>query len=562
MASRFRNLAPSPSRGRLVIHGKFAGRGGDWFVALASFVLTARSVEKPHNEKDLVEDIIEVRSVPSLLSLLFFCLLFVRSFLTHPTKDDDDDDDNGDDLDVFRTPSHLQPRSPLKKFRPEDLSSGGGGVGGGGSTPKRIAVDVGAPPYALSEHHEIPGELNALLRGYQRAGVEFLYRQWASDSGAILGDDMGLGKTVQTLALIASVRGKWLILAPLTVLSQWESEAQRYTSLRCAILHGNRDQKRAALAKISGPRADILLTSYETFETLREEECAHMEWSGVVFDELHRLKSGAKTKIYQACKQIACRRKIGLTGTLMQNNMLELFALVDFIEPGVLGTQQGFESKFSRAIKVGLRRDATWTEIASAREASKLLASTLSRVHLRRDKRVLADALPKKDDMVLFCRPTEFQMAVYGRLLESPQIRKLKDSLEPCPCPKSAGKRTRQQCCWADEGLDLGAEILKAISQLRRISNHLYRVIDADTADGVRGAGVFSLLLFCLLLIHVARGSLLNAFCEAATWSACADSTWSTRWNSRASSACWPSCCPSGACAARRCFSFRSRPRC
>jgi SNF2 family DNA or RNA helicase len=98
----------------------------------------------------------------------------------------------------------------------------------------------------------IPASINGLLRPYQRAGVEFLYAQFSRDSGSILGDDMGLGKTVQCIALMAAVGKKWLVIAPLTVLSQWSSELQKFCGLRSATLHGNRNEKRAALAAVTG----------------------------------------------------------------------------------------------------------------------------------------------------------------------------------------------------------------------------------------------------------------------------------------------------------------------
>lgn len=98
-----------------------------------------------------------------------------------------------------------------------------------------------------------------------------------------------------------------------------------------------------------------------------DDELSAIEWSGVILDELHRLKGGPKTKIYTACKRLTCQRKIGLTGTLMQNNLAELFSLVDFVQPGLLGSKGLFDTTFVRAIKAGLRRDAIGIEVAHAR---------------------------------------------------------------------------------------------------------------------------------------------------------------------------------------------------
>ena len=330
----------------------------------------------------------------------------------------------------------------------------------------------------------------------------FLFKRWSENKGAILGDDMGMGKSLQVIAFMATVlsmekSAKFLIIAPLTTLEQWESEARKWAGLRCSTYHGGRSQKKAALANLLSARVTCLLTSYDTFE--REgEDAFNLDWSAVVLDELHRLKSH-KTKVYQACVMMDCKRRIGLTGTLMQNNLKELYTVVNFIQPSVLGTPMSFESAYIRPIKSGLRRDAIGLEVAQAKQASKNLANKLKDVYLRRDKSLiagsrsslsclvwsefnflfffsLADSLPSKEDNIMFCAMTDLQTEVYKKVLALPDYELLKSSAEVC----DKHQTVRRQCCLADRTSELQALMLKAISNLRKICNHLYRVVESD----------------------------------------------------------------------------------
>ncbi len=386
----------------------------------------------------------------------------------------------------------FRPFSPSKKFRA--LSS----VPEPPQGHTDFVLDINAPLVT------VPASLAFQLRPYQKEGVHFLYRRWCEHLGSILGDDMvrvkdcsvsfvtggrqGLGKTIQVVALVAALirgcAGRFLVLCPLSCCEQWVAELKKWGGLRSSHYNGNVHAKKAAMANLISGRVDVLVTSYETY-VQDVEVFATYDWAAVVFDELHRLKS-SRTKLYASCMKFICKRRIGLTGTLMQNNLKELFAVVHFIQAGCFGTSQNFEANFVGPIKKGLRRDATAVELAQSKLASEALHNRLcvgsppgGAVYLRRDKSLIAHTLPKKEDSILFCAMSPMQIDVYARVLQLPEFLLLKESVENC----GLHGVPRRQCCLASRSEELRATMLRAIGSLRKVANSLVRVMDnADLA--------------------------------------------------------------------------------
>uniref|UniRef100_A0A7N5ZWD0 Excision repair cross-complementation group 6-like 2 n=1 Tax=Anabas testudineus TaxID=64144 RepID=A0A7N5ZWD0_ANATE len=361
-------------------------------------------------------------------------------------------------------------------------------------TDRRLCV-----PLELSDHDgdRVPYTINRYLRDYQREGIRFIYNSYICSRGCILGDDMGLGKTVQVIGFLAAVlhkTGTWedikknrpqflqsqmpsiqseakkvfLIVAPLSVLYNWKDELDTWGHFQCVVVHGLR--KEEELARIKKGRIEIALTTYETLR-LCLDQFNNIHWSAVIVDEAHKIKN-PNSQITQAMKELRCKIRIGLTGTILQNNLEELWCVMDWAIPGCLGSLGHFKTKFSDPIEHGQRHCATKRALAVGRKAVRDLAKKVSYWFLRRTKALIKEQLPKKDDRVVFCSLTDFQQTVYQAVLDTEDVTLLLRSSEKCDC--RSGK-TRRRCCYKtnSEGVEIKALYFSYLAILRKVANHV-----------------------------------------------------------------------------------------
>ncbi|KAM3867457.1 DNA excision repair protein ERCC-6-like 2 [Diretmus argenteus] len=340
----------------------------------------------------------------------------------------------------------------------------------------------------------VPYTINRYLRDYQREGIKFIYDNYISSRGCILGDDMGLGKTVQVIGFLAALlqkTGTWkdiennrpqflqtqmsskpnkvfLIVAPLSVLYNWKDELDTWGHFQCVVVHGLR--KEEELARISKGRSEIALTTYETLR-LCLDQFNSIDWSAVVVDEAHKIKN-PKSQITQAMKELRCQVRIGLTGTILQNNLEELWCVMDWAIPGCLGSLGHFKNKFSDPIEHGQRHSATKRTLAMGRKAVRALARNISHWFLRRTKALIKEQLPKKDDRVVYCSLTDFQQTVYQTVLDTEDVTLLLRSSDKCDCQSG---RTRRSCCYGRnaEGVQLRELYFSYLAILRKVANHV-----------------------------------------------------------------------------------------
>ena len=302
---------------------------------------------------------------------------------------------------------------------------------------------------------------------------------------------MGLGKTIQVVSLISTLKGKqeqmkmkerkkFLIIGPVTCLEHWKRELKKWGRIsKVKMYHG--PKRDPAFADISAGRIQVLLTSYETLQA-DIEKINTIEWCAVFLDEVHRIKN-YKSKVSIACNSLTCGRRYGLTGTLMQNDLEELWTLLNFAQPGCFGNLQNFREVYVMPIKRCNRFDSTTLELAKGRKASKLMREKLATIALRRDKSIIADLLPKKDDNIIFCPLTKLQKKIYETVLQLPEYVILRDSQEICRCGRSVNK-TKRQCCMSFDGQKLDKLLFPCLNNLRKIANHLF-LLSPDTRDGV-----------------------------------------------------------------------------
>lgn len=285
------------------------------------------------------------------------------------------------------------------------------------------------------------GSLESVLRPYQRQGVAWLAFLRENGFGGILADDMGLGKTLQVLALLRSRKetarpGPALVVCPTSLVFNWVNEAARFTpELRMLALDGpNRHRNFDALAS-----SDVVVTSYALLR--RDAEWYRgVEFDALVLDEAQHIKN-RETQNAQAVKTIRARQRLVLTGTPMENSVLDLWSIFDFLMPGYLGTAADFRERYEGPIVKG--RDA----VVQAR-----LSRRLKPFILRRMKRDVAKELPEKIEQLSLCEMTGDQADVYAELLAASRTQVM-EAVEGQGLARSrmlvlnALLRLRQACC-------------------------------------------------------------------------------------------------------------------
>jgi superfamily II DNA or RNA helicase len=254
----------------------------------------------------------------------------------------------------------------------------------------------------------LPDMVQAQLRPYQKAGFDFLCHLSRLRLGGILADDMGLGKTLQTLAWLAWLKEQAgrrakpsLVICPASVLHNWQREANRFTApLRVLVLESG--SARHNLRK-QIPEHDIIVTNYAL---LRRDltQLQKFDFKAIILDEAQFIKNPT-AQVTQSVKQLQSELRLALTGTPLENRMLDLWSIVDFVQPGYLGNQAQFTEVYEpkggddpgAAQKLGRKR----------------LAAKIRPVMLRRLKKQVAKDLPDRIEIRRDCELGELQRKLY-----------------------------------------------------------------------------------------------------------------------------------------------------
>ena len=302
----------------------------------------------------------------------------------------------------------------------------------------RVAEDM-AKPIAQVEQ---PSGVQATLRDYQIEGISWLQNLREREVGGILADDMGLGKTLQTIAhvMLEKEAGRLtkpaLIIAPTSLVMNWQREFKKFApEARVLVVHGS--DRASAYDGIRD--ADVVVTSYPIV-CRDEEKFAEWDFHLVILDEAQTIKN-MKSRAHIACRSIVATHRLCLSGTPVENHLGELWSLLDFVNPGLLGD----ELHFNRFYRVPIERLRNEDRLAALRE---LVAPYI----LRRNKRDVAKELPKKTEVM---RPVELygqQRELYEsiRVAAHAEVRKLikKKGLAASTIPiLGALTKLRQVCC-------------------------------------------------------------------------------------------------------------------
>lgn len=339
-----------------------------------------------------------------------------------------------------------------------------------------------APDTSFEGGYRIPGDVFPSLFDYQKTGVQWLWELYSQQVGGIIGDEMGLGKTIQIISFLAGlhyskkITRPIIVVAPATVMKQWVNEFHTWwPPFRVSILHtsgsgminisrearlendlllespdpGRKKSamkgQKAAKRIVDRVKQDghVLVTTYTGLQTYADL-LIPVDWEYAVLDEGHKIRN-PNTAITIYCKELRTPNRVILSGTPMQNNLIELWSLFDFVFPMRLGTLVNFRQQFEFPIRQGGYASASNLQVQTAIRCAETLKDAISPYLLQRFKADVASDLPKKSERVLFCKLTKFQRETYERFLGSDDLKAIMD-----------GKR----------------QILYGIDILRKICNH------------------------------------------------------------------------------------------
>ncbi|GAB7344614.1 hypothetical protein MBLNU457_3102t1 [Dothideomycetes sp. NU457] len=346
----------------------------------------------------------------------------------------------------------------------------------------------------------IPAPIAQWLREYQVQGARFLLQHYAEQKGCILGDDMGLGKTIQVIAFLTAAFGKTgdarddkrmrkmrragkdypkvLIVCPGGLMENWRSELWTWGWWQTEIFHGGGAIRDSVLAMAKQGMLEIMITTYTTYRN-HKDSVNLVQWDCVIADEFHIIKE-SKAEITKAMNEVNALCRIGLSGTAIQNKYDELWNLLNWTNPGILGPLRSWRLKISEPLKAGQSHDATVAQLALARRTAKRLRDNLlPQFFLRRMKSLIADQLPKKSDKVVFCPLTDMQAQAYENLVECDIIQAIRNASDPCHC--GSGKK-QGSCCEAEiEGHGKWqALVFPMLTTLQKLSNHLAMLVPSS----------------------------------------------------------------------------------
>ncbi|KAG5646696.1 hypothetical protein DXG03_002686 [Asterophora parasitica] len=325
------------------------------------------------------------------------------------------------------------------------------------------------------EQYTIPTSIKAELRKYQQDGVNWLAFLAKYQLHGILCDDMGLGKTLQSICILASkhyeraqryeetkspdaVHLPSLIICPPTLTGHWYYEILKYAeNLHPVLYTGNARERTRLLSKLKS--YDVVITSYEVVRNdISNLEDTH--WLYCILDEGHVIKN-AKTKLTRAVKCIHAQHRLILSGTPIQNNVLELWSLFDFLMPGFLGTESSFNDRFGKPILSN--RDGKAKNSEAAALALEALHKQVLPFLLRRLKEDVLHDLPPKIIQDYYCELSDLQKHLYDDFSKS------KAHVSAETAVQGGNQPDHQQ------------HVFQSLQYLRKLCNHPALVLKKDT---------------------------------------------------------------------------------
>ena len=289
-----------------------------------------------------------------------------------------------------------------------------------------------------------PPGFRGQLRPYQALGLSWLAFLHRWGLGACLADDMGLGKTIQLLALLLHDRTQGeasrpsLLICPTSVVGNWQREAARFAPELRVLVHHGLERESGAGFVARAQEHDLVISTYSLLYR-DEDELAGVEWDGVILDEAQNIKNPASRQA-QAARRLRGRYRVALTGTPVENRLSELWSIMEFLNPGYLGSQAGFRRRFALPIE-------RYQDPAAMQRLKSLVRPFILR-RVKSDPQVIQD-LPEKLEMPVYCKLTAEQATLYQAVVA--------EALEEIA---------------ESEGVQRRGQVLAMLLKLKQICNH------------------------------------------------------------------------------------------
>ena len=311
-----------------------------------------------------------------------------------------------------------------------------------------------------------PASLKASLRPYQERGYSWLVKNLTLGMGALIADDMGLGKTLQVIAAVTHLKEagelekeKVLAVVPTTLLVNWQREIAKFSpQLKVALYHGPKRE-------LPTDNYDVLLTTYGTAR-MDVEELKHMHYRLMIIDEAQAVKNSTSSQT-KALKSLKARQVIGMSGTPVENRLMEYWSIFSLVQPKLLGTQKDFKEHFARPIEAD--RDPNTID------AFRKLTAPFMLRRLKTDKSIIAD-LPEKLVQDQFTSLRQDQAVLYEKFL--------KETLEKIETAIKKAKESREDTRIVQRGL-----VLKLMTGLKQICNSVSQFQKTDSPYPDSGKG-------------------------------------------------------------------------
>lgn len=311
-----------------------------------------------------------------------------------------------------------------------------------------------------------PASLKASLRPYQERGYSWLVKNLTLGMGALIADDMGLGKTLQVIAAVTHLKEagelekeKVLAVVPTTLLVNWQREIAKFSpQLKVALYHGPKRE-------LPTDNYDVLLTTYGTAR-MDVEELKHMHYRLMIIDEAQAVKNSTSSQT-KALKSLKARQVIGMSGTPVENRLMEYWSIFSLVQPKLLGTQKDFKEHFARPIEAD--RDPNTID------AFRKLTAPFMLRRLKTDKSIIAD-LPEKLVQDQFTSLRQDQAVLYEKFLKE-TLEKIETAIKKA---KESGEDTRI----VQRGL-----VLKLMTGLKQICNSVSQFQKTDSPYPDSGKG-------------------------------------------------------------------------
>ena len=319
---------------------------------------------------------------------------------------------------------------------------------------------------------DAPEGFHGRLRPYQQRGLAWLAFLQSLGVGGVLADDMGLGKTVQLLALLArdgDDSGPTLLVCPMSLVGNWERETERFAPhLRVHVHHGA-ERPRGRYFQEAVRESDLVITTY-SLAARDAEALGKIAWHRLVIDEAQAIKNAA-TQQSTAVRSIPARHRIAMTGTPVENRLADLWSIMDFVNPGLLGTAAKFKKRYAEPV------ERHGDDEAAARLRRITGPFVLRRV--KTDKSIISD-LPEKLEMEVLCNLTMEQASLYEAVVED-MLGKIErsDGIERRGLVLATMAKLKQVCNHPAQFLHDGTQLVGRSGKLARLEETLEEVLAA-----------------------------------------------------------------------------------